>query len=498
MNGRKLGRALALGVVLILATACQSVPSPNGVVSIGQMDRAEAIEQLVEARYEAGLFEGAILVAEGDTVLFRGGYGLADRTWEIPNTPETRFHIGSVGKQMTGAVMLQLVHEGKVSPDQTVAELLPEFAGTPSANIRLENLLNHTSGIPNYTATEAFQTQAGRAVPRETVTALFKDEPLTFEPGTGFSYTNSGFFLAGMIIERIEGQHFGRVLQERLFAPLGLEDTHYLFSDRVADQYAEGYNWRGTAYAPEGQTDETWILSNAMIASTVDDMFRWTRALLSGEPFESDEARSMMLDLPEGSERNYAYGIGNVPLEFGGEALRGLGHSGALGGFRASQSVVLEKDWVIIIFSNIGVDQNDMADEINRLLAGEEVALAKPPISRAVLSALQQKGAEETQTWFLSEVRAASSVYDIDEGGMNTLGYGLLGQGRLDDALFVLNLNTLAFHQSPNTFDSLGEVFRLSGNTAKALENYEKALALAPDDTRVQGIVQELQSELSR
>ncbi|MEM9170396.1 MAG: serine hydrolase [Pseudomonadota bacterium] len=457
--------------------------------------RRAAIEDLVVAHVDAGLFEGAILVAEGDAVIFKSAYGMADRTWNIKNTTDTRFHIGSVGKQLTGAIVMQLIEEGKLSLDDTLSELIADYPDVHGADVTLGHLLDHTSGIPNYTATPAFRTRSASPIARADLAALFADAPLEFSPGATFSYNNSGFFLAGVIIEAIEGKHYGEVLKERLLEPLGLDDMGYGYSDAVIPGYAESYVWNGAAYAPATPTHDTWILSSAMVYADVDDLFRWTRALFAGAPFKRPGSRDAVLELPEGKERNYAFGVGNVPLEFGGEAVRGVGHSGALDGYRSTQSVIVEKDWTVIILSNIGVDQNLLAERINRLLAGETVEAPKPPVSRKLGRLIAADGEAAAGAWFRRQREENPSAYDFDEGGLNDLGYALLAKGDFPAAILVFTLNTEAFPESANAYDSLGEAYRAAGRNALALASYEKSLAMDPSNANAEAAIAALKEQ---
>ncbi|MEM1037415.1 MAG: serine hydrolase [Pseudomonadota bacterium] len=465
----------------------------TGVLAQDRPDpRFADIRNLVEAHVDAGLFEGVILVAEGDTVIFHEAYGFADRTWGIPNQRDTRFHIGSIGKQMTGAIVMQLIEEGKLSLDMTISDILPEYPVVHGDKVTLNVLLNHTSGIPNYTSMPEYRSRASNAATRKDVLALFKDKPLEFEPGTNFSYNNSGFFLLSVMIEEIEGQPYGQVLQRRLFDALSLQDMGYIDHGSIIPNFAEGYNWTGTGYAPEVSTDESWILGNAQIYADADDLLKWTNALYAGEPFRTAESRDLMLELPEGKERNYSFGFGNVTLRLGDKTYQGAGHSGALGGFRSTQSRIVEPKWTIIALSNIGSEQNELSNRIALLLAGAQYTFPKPPISRQVSQRLATDGVEATRSWFLSELANQNSQYDIDEIGMNSLGYSYLSNGEISSAILVLSLNNQAYPESANTYDSLGEAYLVAGDKPSALANYKIALEMDPANSNAKAQVNAL------
>ncbi|MEM1052826.1 MAG: serine hydrolase [Pseudomonadota bacterium] len=462
-----------------------------------QAARAEAIKAYVDARVEVGLFEGVILVAQGEEILFHQAYGLADRRWSTQNSTNTRFHIGSVGKQMTAAIILQLVEEGKLDLDLKVFEVLPDYPKAQGSLVPVHTLLNHTSGIPTYTRMAPFLNRAASPISRAELVSQFSEEPLDFEPGGGFSYNNSGYYLLSLIIEKLEGKPYSQVIQDRLFGPLGLTDTGYINDRAIIPQFARAYQWSGSEYVEEVPTHESWILGNAMIYSDADDLLRWTLALQKGAIFSDPTSRGRVFDLPAGAERNYAFGMGNVPIELNGKTFRGNGHSGALGGFRSTQSLIPEMGWSVIVLSNIGIDQNDMADNVLRILAGEDVDLDLKPISFEIgqrLGTANSANSGAIRRWFEEELSREIPRFSFDEGGMNNLGYALLAQSRIEEAVLVLSLNTIVHPQSANTFDSLGEAYLLSGDTARALSNYSRSLELDPSNTNAERKIEELRA----
>lgn len=488
--------AIASSVLLAVNLPAQAASqAPQARVDATQQSRAKLL-QLVDAHHRAGLFEGVVLVGEGDRILLHEARGLADRTWQRAHTLDTRLHIGSVGKQLTATVVLQLMEEGKLRLDDTVSKLLPDYPRAQGDKVTVRMLLNHTSGIPTYTSMPEWRTRASNRTSREDVVALFSKKPFAFEPGTSWAYNNSGFFLLGVILEKLEGKHFGQILQERIFEPLGLKDMGYMFVDRVIPKYAEGYNWAGAGYAPELYCHPSWVLSNAMVYADADDLFRWTRALHAGKPFRRDSTRRLMLEAPEGQERAYTCGIGIVPLDIGGRRYTGIGHSGALGGFQSHVSYLPEREWTIVILCNIGVDTAALRDQITAVLAGQSVTPPKPPVSRAISSKIDELGLDEARNWFRARMGDNPRRYEIDEGGMNLLGYAFLARRDMERALLVLELNNEAHPGSANTFDSLGEAHLANGDEKRALELYRKAIAMDPSNTNAKAIVSRLAAKV--
>jgi CubicO group peptidase (beta-lactamase class C family) len=207
---------LCLGILLLSSGAAFSE------------DKAAAVESLLKRHQDVGAFNGTALVAENGKVIFKKGYGLADFEWKIPNTPDTKFRLGSITKQFTATLILQLVDEGKLTLDTTLAKALPYYRQDTGARVTIHHLLSHTSGIPSYTSQPGFFRDVSRDPYEVKDFALkFCSGELEFEPGSTFRYDNSGYFLLGAIIEQLTGKTYAEVLKERILDPLGMRATGY-------------------------------------------------------------------------------------------------------------------------------------------------------------------------------------------------------------------------------------------------------------------------------
>ena len=192
-------------------------------------DKAAQIDELVNLYHSYGQFNGTVLVAEGGKVLYKKGLGLAHMEWKIPNQPDTKFRIGSLTKQFTAMLILQLVEQGKLKLDGKITDYLPDYPRKSGDKITVHHLLNHTSGIPSYTGFPGFVANQSRDPyrPDEFVKKFFADKDLEFEPGARFSYNNSAYFLLGAIIEKVAGQPYEKVLQQNILGPLNMKITGY-------------------------------------------------------------------------------------------------------------------------------------------------------------------------------------------------------------------------------------------------------------------------------
>jgi len=210
-------------------------------------DKARMVEALLTSYHDAGLFNGSALVSDGGKVIFKKGYGFADFEWKIPNTPDTKFRIGSITKQFTATVIMQLVEEKKLSLDATLSSVLPYYRADTGSKITVQHLLTHTSGIPSYTGLPNFMRDVSRNPygVREFVEKYCSGN-LEFEPGSRFLYDNSGYFLLGAIIESVTNKPYAQVLRERVFDPLGMAASGYDLSAPILEKRAHGYE-RGPA-----------------------------------------------------------------------------------------------------------------------------------------------------------------------------------------------------------------------------------------------------------
>jgi CubicO group peptidase (beta-lactamase class C family) len=165
-------------------------------------------------------------------VILQSGYGLANVELNVPNTPETKFRIGSLTKQFTAMLVVQLAAEGKLKLDGKVSDYLPEYPKASGEQITIHHLLTHQSGIADFSKAE-FLRYSREYVSQIDLAKLFWEKPLAFSPGTKYSYSNPGYQLLGVLIERVAGKLYEQVLKERICEPLGMRDTGYDHSDAI-------------------------------------------------------------------------------------------------------------------------------------------------------------------------------------------------------------------------------------------------------------------------
>ncbi len=213
------------------------------------------MEELIQSHVHDSTFMGSVLVARDAEIILNKGYGFANVEWQIPNAPATKFRLGSLTKQFTSASILLLAERGKLSLEDPVRKYLTDAPSTWDA-ITIFHLLTHTSGIFNYTALPDFAATMPLPLTPPQIIAKVRDRPLDFEPGSKMSYSNSGYIVLGLIIEKVSGDGYGSFVQKNLFDPIGMKDSGYDSSTRRSSRVAPP----DTGAAPTGwSTPSTWI-----------------------------------------------------------------------------------------------------------------------------------------------------------------------------------------------------------------------------------------------
>lgn len=248
------------------------------VLAAAAQDSTGNFDEIVRARADARQFIGNVLIANGDKVIFEKSYGLANMEWNVANTADGKFRIGSVTKQFTAACILLLEERGKLKTDDAVSKYVPS-APAAWAKITIYNLLTHTSGIPNFTSFPDYQRFQTEPTTPENLPGFFRDKPLEFEPGSKWNYSNSGYEVLGCIIEKVTGQTYQQFLQENIFKPLDMKDSGYDSNSRVILHHAYGYTPGPQGITDAGYVDMTVPYAAGGLYSTTRDLLKWQNGL---------------------------------------------------------------------------------------------------------------------------------------------------------------------------------------------------------------------------
>jgi len=312
------------------------------VVSVAQKNYPQLLDKYMQAQTNIRGFSGAVLVMKQNKVLLEKGYGLADREWNVANTAETKYRIGSVTKQFTAACILQLVEAGKLSVTDKLSKFYPDFPKGDSVTIHM--LLNHTSGIASYTDVKEFMTVATLSLSKDSMISFFKNKPYNFSPGTKWAYNNSGYFLLGCIIEKLSGLSYSDYLQKNIFDRLEMKNSGVDKLDSVLAMRARGYSRIGKKTINADFISMAWPFSAGVLYSTVGDLYKWDRALYGNKILSKESLQKMFTP----GKSNYGYGVIIDSLEKHPR----IWHNGGIPGFSTNFTRFINDDICTVVFSN--------------------------------------------------------------------------------------------------------------------------------------------------
>jgi CubicO group peptidase (beta-lactamase class C family) len=300
-------------------------------------------------------------------VLFTKGYGSANLEWEVPNSPTTKFRLGSVTKQFTAASILLLAEHGKLSITDPVKKYLPD---APAAwdKITLFHLLTHTSGIPSFTSFPDYAKLEPFATTAEQLVARFRDKPLDFEPGDKWSYSNSGYVLLGYLIEKITGSSYEKFVRDNIFTPLGMKDSGYDSNSAVIPRRASGYVPAESGFENAGFIHMSTPFSAGALYSTTEDLLRWVQGLFGGKLLQAASLEKMTTPFKD----NYAFGL--MVTTTGGHKV--IGHGGGIEGFNTELAYYPDDKLTVVVLGNVnGQAPGDVASKLAAVAHGETVKL---------------------------------------------------------------------------------------------------------------------------
>jgi len=483
----------------------------------------EQIDRLVQGYVADPGFMGSVLVAEKGKILFAKGYGLADVEKNIPNTPDTQFGVGSITKQFTALLVTQLLEQGKLTLDQTVSDFVPAFPRDIGDRITVEMLLCHTSGLILPEGIERYYYAASKDEFLQEYIKQLREDGLRFEPGKGYGYSNGGYFLLGLIIEKAGGKPYEELLREQILDPLGMKDT---FCDRkglalkngatcyrrLPDRY---FSWdeETNAYDPA-----VWGFGCGNMISTVRDLFKFSQALsttrlLSKKHMDlylkmrNVKTRRPIPYMSEGLINEYfaAYGNGFVgeisviddPAAEGKETL--IWHDGTHKLFVSNHFHFMNKDQIIIICGNLTIrgEGDEMAFKIHRLLNQrpfEDIRIRYSLTQYIEEDVAMHAGIPAAMDEYLRLKKDTSRFVLPDQGYLVRISKIVREElGDMDNAILILKLAVAESPDSWQAYDALGDTYLANNDQAAAIQCFKKSLELNPENTHAQEMLKKLE-----
>lgn len=481
------------------------------------------IDDLVNEYVVDHQFMGSVLVADKGEIVFAKGYGLANVERNIPNTPQTKFMIGSITKQFTSMLVIQSVEKGKLRLDNKISDFLPNFPRDIGDRITIEMLLGHTSGLPFPEGIEKYYyaSQKGDYI-REFIKQL-SDEGLRFEPGEGYGYSNAGYHILGLIIEEVTGKNYEEVLHGQILKPLGMPNTGCDKKELVLENRAYSYQKLPDKYITwsDMHSYDPGIIGfgSGNLYSTVGDLFKFSRALSTNQLL-SKKYMDMYMKMRTAKSRPP---IPNIPHELVTDLLGTCGsgfvgeisikedpdtkdkqtlywHDGTWKLFKGFHYHFSEMQQVIIILSNCSLlgEGDEMALKIHQLLNDR-------PYAQVHIKHSLTQYVEEDIAMHAGIPAAIDEYFRLKDDTLNFIvpdvdyliyaGRGVAERGDFDNAILIFQAVLSEYPESWKAYDALGETFIMKGDTISGIQNFKKSVELNPQNTDVKARLKKLEEK---
>ena len=452
------------------------------------------IDKYLQACAARGEFNGVVLVARKGEVQYHRALGKASIDGSEPMRKDSVFRLASVAKAFTAVSILMLRQEGKLTLDDDVRKYVPTL---PYGGATIRHLLHHTSGLPDYVKLldkhwdkgEGDLSRRRFATNPDALDQLIEHKPsVKFSPGGRWDYSNTGYMLLALVVEKISGERFGDFLEGKIFAPLGMKDT-VLFTPLKPPAF-EHRAW-GYRLAPDGgerfANDRNYL--NAMygdgeVYSTAADLIKWDQALYTSKLISPADVDEMFTSgrLSSGKETGYGYGWGIGSR--GGRKV--VNHGGGWVGFRTWIDRDLESRQLLVILTNhtsrsLGLVRRGVLS----IIEGEEARLPKFPAARLLGASLRDGGIAGLKKEYRRIRSSGGEDVDFSEGQLRELGSYLRKKKKGREAVAVLELNVEAYPKSVRAREELADTLLGAGRREEAVKAIEAALTLIPDSDRL-------------
>jgi len=379
MNHKRFIRAAIILLMVFVTLSVQAQPAKTKAMT-------SEFDKMLSAQFKTGETGCAALVAVKGEIIYKKAFGMADLELNVPMQPDMIFRVGSITKQFTAIAILQLMEQEKLSLQDDITRFIPDYP-TQAYKITIEHLLTHTSGIKSYTNVPEFEKYIKEDLSPAEAVDRFKNLPMEFAPGTKWNYNNSGFFLLGYIIEKASGKTYAEYIEENLFKPAGMTNTLYGNDKIILRNRASGYQPEGDKTVNADYLSMLLPYSAGSIMSTVEDLFRWNRALISYKLVKKETLEKAFTEykLTNGKGTSYGYGWSLMQLQ-GSPTIE---HGGAINGFLCNALYLPGEDIFVAVFSNsTGKSPEKVSTKMAAVALGKPLDYKEIPVSEDVLKQL--------------------------------------------------------------------------------------------------------------
>lgn len=447
-----------------------------------QNENSVKLESLIKDCEAKDIFSGTILAAYDGEIIFQKSVGFSNREKNILNRSNTKYNIGSIGKMFSAIMVLQLAEENKISLDDKVSVYLPEF----SSKVSIRQLLNHTSGYSDYLRNPEYQSNKEKYKNINELLKLISTEELLFEPGEKFSYSNSGYVILGGLTEFITKESYENNLKKRILEPLGMNNSGFIKWDDDDPDKATGYIQDIKGNFRDNRNLRLQPSPAGGMYSTAEDLLKLDRSLIQDNKLLKDESKVQLFAGFKADSRLTFSELKNNPSAENAEA-------GGAPGINALMLQFPGKKYTVIILSNYDLAAEAIERQVTDIINGKDYVNPKLPPGRVLYKTFMEKGTEYVENNF--DLIIKEGGYEInDDRILNNIGYQFLNNDMTDESIIIFRKNAEMFGDVVNCFDSLGEAYLKKGDRKNAMQNYEKVLAMDPENENAKRILEKLKS----
>ena len=428
-------------------------------------------DEIISQYTDPGWFSGSVVIFKGDKVIYDKSFGFSDIEKKVRNTSATKIRIGSINKHFTAVLVMQKVQSGKISLDDTLEKFELGFPKGIAEKITVRHLLQHTSGFADIFNDEYFETYRSLKNIDDKLPLLL-DKPLISEPGKEFNYSNYGYIILGAILEKLEKKSFQSIIDENILNVIKADDTDYALTENVKDK-AKSYHFTPLG----GKVDRTNSLENITpdggMYSTPYDLALFYSKLLYSNDLLNNQSRAAMGNRYKESIRQWSEILDSDKAKWSS-------YGGGPGVSAAVDILIKDKLMVIALANTDDVVAERITQRVIEVYQGKQYRKVMLPLALFATKLLVEKGG----LYFIDNAKHEffqAGYDDYSAGPLNKLGFALIENNQLDEAISVFIANTKIFPQEPNTFDSLAYAYEKTEDKTKALLNYQKALSLDSD-----------------
>lgn len=460
---------------------------------LAAQDKQGQLEAIMKTYHQYNMFDGAVLVAENGKVIYKGAFGMANREWNIPNSTDTKFMLGSVSKPITAILMLIQVQKGLVDLDKTISDYIPSFSQKNGKRITIRQLLSHSSGMPNYDIIKDFFPRISRQhFTREEYIKLYMDSSLVFEPGSSYYYSSWGYYTLGYIMEKVTGKTYQQLMKEDIFDKAGMKNSGSYFHTQVIPKRASGYDYSLGGFTGADFRDQSNTMGTGDLYSTVEDLFKLHIAISNGSLLNKKLTAEMFT--PGIRPWRYGFGWFNQAFKYSpADSVFASYHLGMTEGFLSFMIRIPSSNSLVVFLCNSSPTHFfGIAGNLIKVLYNKPVFL-KQPVHKAMATILTNDNASNALEAY-KKMKADTARYYIDWLAMNQLGDELYNLKRYEEARMIFENNAAEFPSRELPLYSVARTYEAMGQKKTALEWYRKALTLNPAYEEARSKIKELEN----